>query len=1293
MATLHSTSTTSSGPQDITFSQFCSYLESIATRKPRKSGTTTRNSTSTSTYDTSIKLPQIFRIGSINLNGIKFLNRQEKSSLDYFFQTKIFDEKSRLGSYLGMIFAVSTKSGHRGEPLVKWDSVQEDEQGIERGKPGCLGLELQKIIQDLPRDDTESPTLAVVDRLLDELAVLSNWSNIGKHPFRKPYRRPTFILQDLYQSLSPREAAYMTQIILKDLRPLLSPLTSSSTYRSLVDYDSKAFEGISPYWMMKAWHWAMPRIYRAKADFDTAADLCERFPRGMFSPPLYTKELPADLEQLLRSLTKPQLGTPVNIPKAVKASGPCLAAPLSKLTGQVWAETKMDGERMQIHIDTSKPHDRQIQIFSKSHRDSTKERAPTHNVIRAALGLDSDSTSEDLYSIHVRTLLEPITSGIFEAEMVAWNKSQCQVDEFWRISELKLKPWQKPKRDDHIEQNIDQSTSAFTESQIGEMDTQQLSDIESRHLAICFFDVLYLNEKSLVERKSRVSVLHVSHFIDQIITSCIPPTGPYNERRQVLEKCIHVIPHYSMLVERKSFDFSRDSARDALRKHYATVIADRHEGLMLKTAESIYNDSRSEHKWLKVKKGLWRHGGLRNYWGCLGFKRGRELGVPTSTFTSWYIGLSDNLLDIKRDPNIRPNFQVVFTSLSYGLTRKQLEKANRIAKDIESEPHNSKALRSWPFTYELASGLAKPTTIFKEPLVFELMGSGFTKGSRIKEYELRWPRITKLHGAEERHWTTAVDLEEHNEMAKRATDPKLLKIADLVSGGSQDKAENGYKAEVEHWNDKLERSDLKWLTGSASKSRSELAATPARLIAPTPVNQATPSRIQEKPASPQTSSVSSRTSNSIPSISRQRNNPKSDRQGEFRSRVASTSTSADSRETNNAHEKPPPKGFRILRRPATPKDNPLRRPRLVTFIDPGKAPPAGSNPKNRPEPDPKRRKTYNLRSPSKVPPDKAKFPGLTPHRDASTPRKNVSSQETSSSAPQTPRKRASPIEILDTPPESRPSIKTRVHVATSSVTPTTQTRVQLTSCSVTPKQHDYFAHDLLDIEKFAAPGFGALGGNLTPLKTPTTPIKKVTDQASSTRSTLGPVASTSISTPRNQSGTDALPSDDTRMTSLPSRSSVPPVPHGTNEIQASGSAKVDPPELDRTDVTDSTTPPWHRNPNVRWCLVHDEQNYGIQGPRYGSVNKLLEALEVDHPNELRIQKPDHPHSDPFSYIFIDNPTDSSLSRIHKQVFYSELSNPNIGIVAYDAKVLKLLDRDLPNWNQFELFRINPTRKS
>jgi hypothetical protein len=31
-----------------------------------------------------------------------------------------------------------------------------------------------------------------------------------------------------------------------------------------------------------------------------------------------------------------------------------------------------------------------------------------------------------------------------------------------------------------------------------------------------------------------------------------------------------------MLVERKSFDLSRESGKDALRKHYAAVIAERH---------------------------------------------------------------------------------------------------------------------------------------------------------------------------------------------------------------------------------------------------------------------------------------------------------------------------------------------------------------------------------------------------------------------------------------------------------------------------------------------------------------------------------------------------------------------------------------------------------------------------------------------------------------------------------------------------------------------------------------------
>jgi DNA ligase-4 len=39
-----------------------------------------------------------------------------------------------------------------------------------------------------------------------------------------------------------------------------------------------------------------------------------------------------------------------------------------------YVETKYDGERMQIHVNLSLPLDKQVQIFSKSRKDSTKDR-------------------------------------------------------------------------------------------------------------------------------------------------------------------------------------------------------------------------------------------------------------------------------------------------------------------------------------------------------------------------------------------------------------------------------------------------------------------------------------------------------------------------------------------------------------------------------------------------------------------------------------------------------------------------------------------------------------------------------------------------------------------------------------------------------------------------------------------------------------------------------------------------------------------------------------------------------
>lgn len=63
-----------------------------------------------------------------------------------------------------------------------------------------------------------------MDVLLDELAALSPFSQMSQVPIAP---RPTgAILNDLYRGagMSPRALAVLTQIILRDLRPLLNPL-------------------------------------------------------------------------------------------------------------------------------------------------------------------------------------------------------------------------------------------------------------------------------------------------------------------------------------------------------------------------------------------------------------------------------------------------------------------------------------------------------------------------------------------------------------------------------------------------------------------------------------------------------------------------------------------------------------------------------------------------------------------------------------------------------------------------------------------------------------------------------------------------------------------------------------------------------------------------------------------------------------------------------------------------------------------------------------------------------------
>lgn len=1248
-------------PEDITFGTLTSFLDKLASRKPRKSSR--RNAVPT---DASDKPAEYFQNW---VNSLKWPLRPKTGKIIFRLIFPELDvrrkynlQETRLAKYLVHIFNVNTGRGQRGEALLRWNATTEDQHGIPVGKDGCLGLEVHNIRLNMDTEPPSSIKLAQLDRLLDELAAHSPWSSLGDVAFRKPPRPQTEILKDIYEPLSARESAYITQIILKDLRPLLYPLPSHSTYIALMDFNSAALSEMNQYSMMKAWHWAMPRIYRARADLDKAADACEQIPGGR-------QQLPSsgNLEEIVKRLTKPQLGTPVNIPKAIKASGPCLAAPLSRLKGPVWAETKMDGERMQIHIDTTKPENMQIQIFSKSHRDSTKERATTHIPIRAALGLHFSTPSAFLMSHPRLDTLKKIKSGIFEAEMVAWNMSEGKVDEFWRIAELKLKPWQSIERDDPNASSMEQSTGGLTESQMDAMNTQQLIDLQSRHLALCFFDVIYLNDESLLEFS-------------------------YDKRRHILEECIHVIPHYTMLVERKLFDFDCEDARDALRHHYATVIAERHEGLVLKPAGSIYNDFRSEQKWYKVKKDYIDGLGDTADYAIIGASwdqdRGRELRVPTSTYTIWYIGLCDNPAAIQIDPSTRPNFQVVFTSASYGLSRSQLEKANRMAHESESQPPRIQARREWPFTYQLAQGLTKPAIIFKKPFVFELMGSGFTKRSRLHEYELRWPRITKLHDPEERDWHSAVDLPTHNDIAKKATYSRHLTVADEIFGGSRGKAENGFQAEIDGWHHRLRSSDVRWLT-RASKLHPK-TVTPSDPFADSDQFALSPSLSVHVPSESDKSqpSVSSLKQTALAQNCKEPAVPISipweatrgkveaaivPHSAEFAFEVdastgwilaqpdksslpiktasvpippsaqpsASVVTSSDALNCARSPAKQP----RLSPSKRRTQDN-LRRPRLVTFVKPGEINAEVTRRalelKHQKKSGTKRRKTVNSDE------DLGQEDG-----EASIKRLKPSHSALCSNAP------------FDT------SL-----IATSDQPYKTLSRQVSTSDAIIPSI-DASANPS-DAAKRALPREISPDGRLrrSPRRSPSAPIDFM-------RHPRPPSPVNARGTPEHNQPKVArcliTTKEVTRSSVNASTNDVISVSTGSQNGVCIGPSPVV--HRESSDVT--SLPPWRQGMNVRWCLVPDEDDHGISGTRYDSVTHLLRSIEINRKGFYY-----HPESAGVSYIFIQNPTRSNLQRIQKQIALRALSNPNVTIVGYDSKALEV-QRGNPNtWNQFELFRFN-----
>ncbi|KAG1741125.1 DNA ligase/mRNA capping enzyme [Suillus lakei] len=626
-------------------------------------------------------------------------------------------QEARLSQLLPECLDASTFPPISTARLKQWSKQQNS---------GYLGQELLAL-QSPDAESFISPrSLQDINVLLDELASTSVFSDKALHaaPSVSPQRSKSAILRSLFESLPALDAAYLTQIILKDLRPILYAPPVASTSHALLEYNTNSKSVLTKEQFMKTWDpsGSMLKMYRVRANMTEVA-LCFEA-GGAISRP------------------RPRWGVPVEIPRSAKGRSPLHALNVLSQSNAIWAETKYDGERAQIHVRFRGQGDPQVTIFSKSKRDSTLDRIAVHPILIEAL---AGYSMGDI---------------ILDAEMVAYSDERHRIEEFWHIRGLIARTAEgaragfrrgETRHDSHPQ---DSCPSLHSNS----------SAASTLHLALVFFDVLQVGAASMLN-------------------------APYYMRRSLLESIITPVPGRSILAERAVITGGKvqePEGQKRLREIWAKRITECEEGLVLKASDSTYGDWRLP--WVKLKKDY-----VPGYGDTIDLvviaaawekDRARELRVAPSTLTTFYIAVLSNSSQMNTDPGCKPHFVAYFTA-SYGLSREQLEEFNFWIRADAVDGHKP-PIDELCYTYAMLQTLPKPSVFVRNPILVELCGAGFTKAPQSKYYELRFPRITKPFRPSERSYMECLTLRGLQTIAYEAVgrqDHDAAKYKDLDDWG------------------------------------------------------------------------------------------------------------------------------------------------------------------------------------------------------------------------------------------------------------------------------------------------------------------------------------------------------------------------------------------------------------------------------------------------------------------------------------------------------------------------------
>ena len=123
----------------------------------------------------------------------------------------------------------------------------------------------------MPSDDL---TLREVDAFLDELAAMSPFSDEAVKQRSPPeHRKRVHVIRSVYSRLNPDAAAFLTEIILKDLIPILYRVPADTHWEeAILKYNTRSFYVLTKDDTM--WEWdrsgSLWNAYRQRASIEEA---------------------------------------------------------------------------------------------------------------------------------------------------------------------------------------------------------------------------------------------------------------------------------------------------------------------------------------------------------------------------------------------------------------------------------------------------------------------------------------------------------------------------------------------------------------------------------------------------------------------------------------------------------------------------------------------------------------------------------------------------------------------------------------------------------------------------------------------------------------------------------------------------------------------------------------------------------------------------------------------------------------------------------------------------------------